>query len=53
METLNILTSHTLIPYDSMLRPINAVLNAYGNGTLTNQSASQNCLQCFNLRHLT
>tara|TARA_B110000483_G_scaffold130867_1_gene156599 strand:- start:933 stop:5342 length:4410 start_codon:yes stop_codon:yes gene_type:complete len=28
-------------PYDSMLRPINAVLNAYGNGTLTNQSASQ------------
>ena len=28
-------------PYDSMLRPINAVLNAYGNGTLTNQSASR------------
>jgi len=27
-------------PYDSMLRPINAVLNAYGNGTLTNESAS-------------
>ncbi len=28
-------------PYDSMIRPINAVLNAYGNGTLTNQSASR------------
>ena len=28
-------------PYDSLLRPINAVLNAYGNGTLTNQSASR------------
>ena len=27
-------------PYDSMVRPVNAVLNAYGNGTLTNQSAS-------------
>jgi len=28
-------------PYDSMIRPINAVLNAYGNGTLTNQSAGR------------
>jgi len=28
-------------PYDSMVRPVNAVLNAYGNGTLTNQNASQ------------
>ena len=28
-------------PYDAMIRPINAVLNAYGNGTLTNQSASR------------
>jgi hypothetical protein len=28
-------------PYDSMIRPINAVLNAYGNGTLTNKNASQ------------
>ncbi len=28
-------------PYDSMIRPINAVLNAYGNGTLTNQNASR------------
>ena len=24
-------------PSDSMIRPINAVLNAYANGTLTNQ----------------
>ena len=28
-------------PYDSMLRPINAILNAYGNGKLTNQSVDQ------------
>tara|TARA_R110000737_G_scaffold31282_9_gene49793 strand:- start:120 stop:1454 length:1335 start_codon:yes stop_codon:yes gene_type:complete len=28
-------------PYDSMIRPINAVLNAYGNGTLNNQNVSQ------------
>ncbi len=28
-------------PYDSMIRPVNAVLNAYGNGTLTNQNASR------------
>ena len=28
-------------PYDSMIRPINAVLNAFGNGSLTNQNVSQ------------
>jgi hypothetical protein len=28
-------------PYDSMIRPVNAILNAYGNGTLTNQNASE------------
>jgi len=28
-------------PYDSLVRPVNAVLNAYGNGQLTNQNASQ------------
>jgi len=28
-------------PYDSMVRPVNAVLNAFGNGTLTNQNVSQ------------
>jgi hypothetical protein len=28
-------------PYDSMTRPVNAILNAFGNGTLTNQNASQ------------
>ena len=28
-------------PYDSMIRPINAVLNAFGNGTLNNQNVSQ------------
>ena len=28
-------------PYDSMIRPVNAVLNAFGNGSLTNQNVSQ------------
>jgi hypothetical protein len=28
-------------PYDSMLRPINAVFNAVGNGTLTNRNVSE------------
>ena len=28
-------------PYDSMVRPVNAVLNAFANGSLTNQSVSR------------
>jgi hypothetical protein len=28
-------------PYDSMVRPVNAVLNAFANGSLTNQSVSK------------
>ena len=37
MVNLNILTFSYSNPYDSLIRPVNAVLNAYANGKLSGE----------------